>query len=142
VRRGRRPDRPAGRKSKFLLPHHHPPYHLPPEFRDAAIKVVGVGNVGTACWVFLFMAGDDDPLFLQIKEARASVLELFAGRSRFPSHGQRVVNGYRLMQPTTDVFLGWAKGLKRDYFVRQLRDIKTSIPVDALSRSEMDLCAT
>ena len=76
------------------------------EMRDAAVKVVGVGSVGTACWVILFMAGENDPLFLQVKEARASVLEPFAGPSVFPNHGQRVVNGYRLMQPASDMFLG------------------------------------
>jgi uncharacterized protein (DUF2252 family) len=112
------------------------------QLRDAAIKVVGVGSVGTACWVFLFTAGEGDPLFLQIKEARASVLEPFAGRSRFENHGERVVNGYRLMQPASDVFLGWARGPKRDYFVRQLRDIKIGIMVETLSRSEMELYAT
>ncbi len=80
------------------------------ELRDAAIKVVGIGSVGTACWVFLFMAGEGDPLFLQVKEARASVLEPYAGASVFPNHGQRVVNGYRLMQPASDMFLGWSPG--------------------------------
>ena len=83
------------------------------ELRDAAIKVVGVGSVGTACWVFLFMAGEGDPLFLQVKEARASVLEPYAGASVFPNHGQRVVNGYRLMQPASDMFLGWSRGPPR-----------------------------
>jgi uncharacterized protein (DUF2252 family) len=69
------------------------------QLRDAAIKVVGVGSVGTACLVLLFMAGEDDPLFLQVKEARASVLEPYAGPSVFHNHGQRIVHGYRLMQP-------------------------------------------
>src|SRR5512137_2857773 len=100
------------------------------ELRDAAIKVVGIGSVGTACWVMLFMAGDGDPLFLQVKEARPSVLERYAGRSAFSNHGQRVVNGYRLMQPASDMFLGWTRGLTRDFFVRQLRDIKVSIRVE------------
>jgi uncharacterized protein (DUF2252 family) len=108
------------------------------ELRDAAIKVVGVGSVGTACWVFLFMAGENDRLFLQVKEARASVLEPYAGRSVFPNHGQRVANGYRLMQPASDIFLGWGHGPKRHYFVRQLRDIKISILVENLSAPEMD----
>ena len=80
------------------------------ELRDAAVKVVGVGSVGTLCMVLLLTAGDDDPLFLQIKEARASVLEPYAGKSDFPNHGQRVVNGYRLMQPASDMFLGWSRG--------------------------------
>ena len=80
------------------------------ELRDAAVKVVGVGSVGTLCMVLLLTAGDGDPLFLQIKEARASVLEPYAGKSEFPNHGQRVVNGYRLMQPASDMFLGWSRG--------------------------------
>jgi len=112
------------------------------ELRDAAIKVVGIGSVGTACWVFLFMAGEDDPLFLQIKEARASVLEPYAGASIFPNHGQRVVNGYRLMQPASDMFLGWSQGPRRHFFIRQLRDIKISIRVETFGRAEMNLYAT
>jgi uncharacterized protein (DUF2252 family) len=111
------------------------------ELRDAAIKVVGVGSVGTACWVLLFTAGVGDPLFLQVKEARASVLEPFAGASIFPNHGQRVVNGYRLMQPASDMFLGWSQGPKRHYFFRQLRDIKISIMVETFGQAEMDIYA-
>src|SRR4029079_11446680 len=91
---------------------------------DAAIKVVGIGSVGTLCWVLLYMAREGDPLFLQVKEARASVLEAFAGASTFRTHGQRVVEGYRLMQPASDMFLGWTQSPKRHYFIRQLRDIK------------------
>jgi uncharacterized protein (DUF2252 family) len=109
------------------------------ELRDAAIKVVGVGSVGTACWVMLFMAGDDDPLFLQVKEARASVLEPYAGASPFPNHGQRVVNGYRLMQPVSDPFLGWTQGPRRHFFIRQLRDIKVSPRVETFGASLMAL---
>jgi uncharacterized protein (DUF2252 family) len=121
--------------SQFLLDRY--------ELRDAAIKVVGVGSVGTNCWVFLFMAGENDPLFLQVKEARASVLEAYAGRSVFPNHGQRVVNGYRLMQPASDMFLGWTQGAGgRHFFFRQLKDVKISIPVEKLSRAELDLYAT
>ena len=112
------------------------------ELRDAAIKVVGIGSVGTSCWVLLFMAGEGDPLFLQVKEARASVLEPYAGASSFPNHGQRVVNGYRLMQPASDMFLGWARGPRRDFFVRQLRDIKISIRVETFGHNSMDLYAT
>ncbi len=110
--------------------------------RDAAIKVVGIGSVGTSCWVLLFMAGEGDPLFLQVKEARASVLEPYAGASVFPNQGQRVVNGYRLMQPASDIFLGWTRGPKRDFFIRQLRDIKISLRVETFGRAEMDLYAT
>ena len=77
------------------------------------------------------MAADDDPLFLQIKEARASVLEPYAGKSLHANHGQRVIAGQRLMQSATDIFLGWARGLnKRDYYVRQLRDVKISAIVE------------
>jgi uncharacterized protein (DUF2252 family) len=114
------------------------------QLRDAAIKVVGVGSVGTRCWVMLFMAGEGDPLFLQVKEARRSVLEPYAGASEFPNSGQRIVNGYRLMQPASDVFLGWTEGTleKHHYFVRQLRDIKISIRVETFGASEMDLYAT
>jgi uncharacterized protein (DUF2252 family) len=113
------------------------------ELRDAAIKVVGVGSVGTACWVLLFTAGEGDPLFLQVKEARASVLEPFAGASVFPNHGQRVVNGYRLMQPASDMFLGWTRGaFGRHFFIRQLRDIKISVMVETFGAPEMDLYAS
>jgi uncharacterized protein (DUF2252 family) len=112
------------------------------ELRDAAIKVVGIGSVGTSCWVLLFMAGEGDPLFLQVKEARPSVLERYAGRSVFPNHGQRVVDGYRRMQPASDMFLGWTRGPKRDFFVRQLRDIKVSPRIETFDETVMDLYAT
>lgn len=112
------------------------------ELKDAAIKVVGVGSVGTSCWVLLFMAGEGDPLFLQVKEARTSVLEPYAGKSFFDNHGQRVVNGYRVMQPASDMFLGWARGPKRDFFVRQLRDTKISIRVETFGIAEMALYST
>jgi uncharacterized protein (DUF2252 family) len=112
------------------------------DLRDAAIKVVGIGSVGTACWVLLFTAGEGDPLFLQVKEARASVLEPYAGASVFKNHGQRIVDGYRLIQPASDVFLGWASGVSRDFFVRQLRDIKINIRVETFGKSEMALYAT
>jgi uncharacterized protein (DUF2252 family) len=107
------------------------------ELCDAAIKVVGVGSVGTLCWVLLFMAGDNDPLFLQVKEARASVLERYAGKSVFPNHGQRVVDGYRRMQPASDMLLGWSQGPKRDFFIRQLRDMKISLLVETFGKAEM-----
>jgi len=76
------------------------------QMRDAAIKVVGVGSVDTRCWVLLFMAGEGDPLFLQVKEARRSVLQAYAGATPFANHGQRIVNGYRLMQPALRHVLG------------------------------------
>lgn len=110
---------------------------------DAAIKVVGIGSVGTRCWVILFMASEGDPLFLQVKEARRSVLDPYAGASVFDNNGQRIVNGYRIMQPASDMFLGWTSSLQRHhYFVRQLRDIKISMRVDTFGASEMDLYAS
>jgi uncharacterized protein (DUF2252 family) len=112
------------------------------ELQDAAIKVVGIGSVGTLCWVFLLMAGEGDPLFLQVKEARPSVLEPYASASAFANEGERVVNGYRLMQPASDIFLGWTRGPKRDFFFRQLRDIKISPLVETFGQSEMDIYAT
>jgi uncharacterized protein (DUF2252 family) len=111
------------------------------QLRDAAIKVVGVGSVGTACWVLLFTAGDGDPLFLQVKEARASVLEPYAGASVFPNHGQRVVDGYRRMQPASDIFLGWSQAPRRHFFMRQLRDMKLSPMVETFGQAEMDIYA-
>jgi uncharacterized protein (DUF2252 family) len=114
------------------------------QLRDAAIKVVGVGSVGTRCWVLLFLAGVGDPLFLQVKEARRSVLEPYAGASVFSNHGHRIVNGYRLMQPASDMFLGWTVGKLggTHYFLRQLRDVKISIRVETFGAQEMDLYAT
>ena len=94
---------------------------------DLAIKVVGVGSVGTYCALGLFMAADDDPIFLQVKEARRSVLEPYAGNSLHRNHGERVVVGQRLMQAASDIFLGWTRGvIGRDYYFRQLRDAKIS----------------
>ena len=100
-------------------------------FFDLAVKVVGVGSVGTICGVALFLAADDDPLFLQVKEARASVLEPYAGKSLHPNHGQRVVLGQRIMQTASDVFLGWTRGGNgRDFYLRQLRDMKLSAIIE------------
>jgi uncharacterized protein (DUF2252 family) len=114
---------------------------------DFAAKVVGVGSVGTACGIALFMAGDDDPLFLQTKEAKASVLEPYAGKSRYADHGQRVVAGQRLMQSASDMFLGWTHTPKtgRHYYMRQLRDMKISAIVEgfdaALLAEYAKMCA-
>ena len=100
-------------------------------FFDYALKVVGVGSVGTLCGVALFMAADDDPLFLQIKEARPSVLEPYAGKSLHANQGQRVVAGQRLMQAASDVFLGWTRTREgRDVYFRQLRDMKISAVIE------------
>jgi uncharacterized protein (DUF2252 family) len=92
---------------------------------DVAMKVVGVGSVGTRCGVILLMAGDDDPLILQMKEARRSALEPFVGESRYENMGQRVVMGQRLLQSASDIFLGWGtEAGGQHYYIRQLRDMK------------------
>jgi uncharacterized protein (DUF2252 family) len=114
--------------------------HLLEDFRFAhlARKVVGVGSVGTRAWIALMLGRDDqDPLFLQAKEAQASVLEPFVGKSRYANHGQRVVEGQRLMQAASDIFLGWDRltgidGVARDFYVRQLRDWKGSWAPEAM----------
>jgi len=100
---------------------------------DVAIKAVGIGSVGTRCGVVLLSTSDNDLLVLQLKEAKASVLEAYAGKSLYSHHGQRVVNGQRLMQASSDMFLGWYTSCRSnsDYYVRQLRDVK--VPVDTSS---------
>lgn len=119
-------------KEAWALYHESLPEHVRVLFDrfhlcDMAMKVVGVGSVATACLVALFMAADDDPLFLQIKEANPSVLEPYAGKSLHSHHGQRVVVGQRLMQSASDSFLGWTQGRRwRHFYVRQLRDMKLS----------------
>ena len=101
------------------------------EFVDLARKVVGVGSVGTACFIALMAGRDDaDPLFLQVKEAQSSVLERHLPKSRYRNHGQRVVSGQRLMQAASDIFLGWIRGPQRDFYWRQLRDMKGSMAVE------------
>lgn len=98
---------------------------------DVAAKVVGVGSVGTRCLVSLLMAADNDPLFLQVKEARPSVLEPYAGKSQHANHGERIVAGQRLMQAATDIFLGWTVGKNgRHFYFRQLRDVKISAIIE------------
>jgi len=117
--------------------------HLLEEFRwvDFARKVVGVGSVGTRCWILLMLGRDNaDPLFLQVKEAQASVLEPYLGKSEYANHGQRVVVGQRLMQSVSDIFLGWVHaeakdtldGVPRDFYFRQLWDWKTSVNLDTI----------
>jgi uncharacterized protein (DUF2252 family) len=94
---------------------------------DVAYKVVGVGSVGTRCFVALFSGAQDDHLFLQVKEARPSVLEGLAGPCPFRNNGERVVAGQRMMQSASDIFLGWTRGMHgRDFYVRQLRDMKVA----------------
>ena len=104
---------------------------------DWARKVVGVGSVGTDDALVLLL-GDSarDPLFLQVKEAQASVLERFAGTSAYANQGQRVVVGQRLTQAASDIFLGWTRVEDRDYYVRQLRDMKGSMPIERLTPPE------
>jgi uncharacterized protein (DUF2252 family) len=121
------------------------------EFTDMARKVVGVGSVGTRCWIVLMLGRDaSDPLFLQVKEAERSVLEDFAGASQYANHGQRVVAGQRLMQAASDIFLGWQRtqvdpdGRPHDFYVRQLRDGKFSADIEAMTaaglRAYGELC--
>ena len=113
------------------------------KFVDGALKVVGVGSVGTRCFVGLFLAAPDDPLFLQVKEARPSVLERYVGRTRAKHNGQRIVVGQRLMQSASDIFLGWTKGLGgRDFYVRQLRDMKVAPAVESMNLEVMRIYAT
>jgi uncharacterized protein (DUF2252 family) len=108
------------------------------ELVDLSLKVVGVGSVGTFCGVALMMAADDDPLFLQIKEARPSVLEPHVGRSVYVNHGQRVVVGQRLMQAASDLFLGWTQGnAGRHFYIRQLRDMKLKPLVEVFNPMTM-----
>jgi uncharacterized protein (DUF2252 family) len=110
--------------------------------KDKAIKVVGVGSVGTVCSIALLMAGEKDPLFLQVKEARPSVLEAFAGPSVYPNHGQRVVKGHRLMQSASDIFLGWTEDSSgRHFYVRQLRDMKLKFRIEEFKSAKMVIFA-
>jgi uncharacterized protein (DUF2252 family) len=120
--------------------------HLLEQFRlvDIAHKVAGVGSVGTRAWIALLLGVDgQDPLFLQMKEAQPSVLEQFVGKSTYPNAGQRVVAGQRLMQATSDIFLGWQHvpagldGRPRDFFVRQLKDQKASAVIETMAPSVM-----
>jgi Uncharacterized protein conserved in bacteria (DUF2252) len=110
----------------------------------SARKVVGVGSVGTRAWIMLMLGRDDgDPLFLQMNEAQASALEPFLEPSEFENHGQRVVEGQRLMQPASDIMLGWIRttewvdGVDRNFYVRQLWDGKGSAPVEVMDPSAM-----
>ncbi|WP_256588987.1 DUF2252 domain-containing protein [Pseudomonas sp. BBP2017] len=109
---------------------------------DIAIKAVGIGSVGTYCFVGLFFSAENHPLLLQIKEACPSVLAPYAGKSVYKNQGQRVVTGQRLMQSSSDIFLGWTQGQKgRHLFVRQLRDMKMSAPVEGASAEQMKMYA-
>jgi hypothetical protein len=119
-------------------------------YADLARKVVGVGSVGTRCWVILLLGrNSSEPLFLQAKEASRSVLERFVGASEFSNQGQRVVEGQRLMQSSSDIFLGWLRqplGLEdlrpRDLYIRQLWDSKISADILAMRPSDLALYAS
>jgi uncharacterized protein (DUF2252 family) len=123
--------------------------HLLEQFRfvHLARKVVGVGSVGTRAWIGLMLGRDgQDPLFLQMKEAQESVLARFAGRSQYANQGQRVVAGQRLMQTTSDIFLGWQRvtgidGVRRDFYIRQLRDWKGSAEIERMNPTGMAIYA-
>jgi len=114
-------------------------------FVDFARKVVGVGSVGTRCWIALFLGRDQgDPLFLQIKEAQASVLSPYVGKSKYANHGQRVVMGQNLMQAAGDILLGWDRGegvdgVRRDFYVRQLWDGKISADLTTIDVAMLPL---
>ena len=115
---------------------------------DIGIKVVGVGSVGTRALVLLLQGRDEsDPLMLQAKEAESSVLEEYLTPSPYENHGRRVVEGQRIVQAQSDVFLGWAAGAgpdKRDFYIRQLRDWKGSVAIDGATPKQLvryaDLC--
>jgi uncharacterized protein (DUF2252 family) len=124
--------------------------HLLQQFTlvQVARKVVGVGSVGTRAWIALMDSGDgDEPLVLQAKEAQASVLADYAGRSQYNNQGERVVAGQHLQQAQSDIFLGWTRvtnpndGVARDYYFRQLRDWKVSVPIELLLAPGMALYA-
>lgn len=112
---------------------------------DLAIKVVGVGSVGTYCGIMLLMASEHDPLFLQFKHARPSVLEPYAGKSLHANEGQRIVHGCRMMQSASDIFLGWTEGDRgRHFYIRQLKDMKIKPMVEVFTpgvmREYAELC--
>jgi uncharacterized protein (DUF2252 family) len=124
--------------------------HLLEQFTmvQVARKVVGVGSVGTRAWVVLMDAGDGvEPLFLQAKEAQPSVLAEYAGRSQYNNQGERVVAGQHLQQAQSDIFLGWTRianpvdGVERDFYVRQLKDWKFSVPIEMMLPEGMALYA-
>jgi uncharacterized protein (DUF2252 family) len=109
---------------------------------DAAIKVVGVGSVGRRCWILLLMSESNDPLFQPFKEAVASVLEPFAGASLHAHHGQRVVVGQRMMQPASDIFLGWVTAPNgRQFYVRQMREAKMKPLVETFDAELLEIYA-
>jgi uncharacterized protein (DUF2252 family) len=108
------------------------------KLEDVALKVVGIGSVGTTCAVALMYAPDNEPLMIQIKEATASVFEPFAGKSEYKNHGQRVVAGQRIMQAASDIFLGWTQfDNGRHFYFRQLRDTKVTLETSTWEGSHL-----
>jgi uncharacterized protein (DUF2252 family) len=109
---------------------------------DYAMKAVGIGSVGTRCAILLLFSEENHPLILQVKEARRSVLDPYCGRSEYDNQGQRVVLGQRLMQSSSDIFLGWVRSqLGYDFYVRQLRDMKMTAPIEGVSAEQVRLYA-
>src|SRR5262245_25874054 len=109
------------------------------ELKDVAAKVVGVGSVGTLCGILLLIADTNDALFLQVKEARVSVLEPYAGKSRYPNSGERVVVGKRLMTEASDLFRGWTEYDGKHFYIRQLRDVKINPLIEGINASRLGL---
>ena len=139
--REERHDYVAGLLEQYIAGLHADRQHLVRSYQlaDMARKVVGIGSVGTRAWVILLVGrGGEDAVMLQAKEAQASVLEPYLGRSEFPSHGERVVRGQRMMQAATDIFLSWQRspdldGTERDFYVRQLWDWKASADLSRMT---------
>jgi len=105
---------------------------------DFALKVVGIGSVGTRCYIALLFSEDNHPLILQVKEACPSVLEPYTAKSQYENQGQRVVTGQRLMQSSSDIFLGWTQGRRgNNFYLRQLRDMKFSLPIEGVSAVQL-----
>ncbi|MCY1392525.1 hypothetical protein D3C76_673390 [compost metagenome] len=134
--------RVALRDYRLTLPHERRVLFDRYRLEDIAVKAVGIGSVGTYCFVGLFFSAENHPLLLQFKEACPSVLAPYAGDSSYENQGQRVVTGQRLMQSSSDIFLGWTRGHNgRHFFVRQLRDMKMSAPIEGVSAARMKLYA-
>jgi uncharacterized protein (DUF2252 family) len=127
---------------RLSLPHERRVLFDRYRLEDIAVKAVGIGSVGTYCFVGLFFSAENHPLLLQFKEACTSVLAPYAGKSDYENQGQRVVTGQRLMQSSSDIFLGWTRSQNgRYFFVRQLRDMKMSAPIEGISAARMKMYA-
>jgi len=127
---------------RLSLPHERRVLFDRYRLEDIAVKAVGIGSVGTYCFVGLFFSAENHPLLLQFKEACPSVLAPYAGKSAYENQGQRVVTGQRLTQSSSDIFLGWTRGQNgRYFFVRQLRDMKMSAPIEGISAPRLKMYA-